>query len=117
MPTAQRTSVQQLTTTEAAVLALLAIEGERSGYDLLRAVTRAIGHIWSRLRGAVSTQRCHGSSSSVSRIERRPVAQATRPDKHVYRISREGRAGHHGLARTVEARGAPTPFSRSSSAA
>ena len=53
MPPAQRTSVQQLTTTEAAVLALLAIEGERSGYDLLKGVTHAIGHIWSPARSGL----------------------------------------------------------------
>ena len=35
------------TTTEAAVLALLALNGEQSGYDLLKHVTRSIGHIWA----------------------------------------------------------------------
>jgi DNA-binding PadR family transcriptional regulator len=42
-----KTATVTLTTTEAAVLALLAIEGERSAYDLTKAVERAIGHIWS----------------------------------------------------------------------
>jgi PadR family transcriptional regulator, regulatory protein AphA len=89
VPTAQRTNVQQLTTTEAAVLALLAIEGERSGYDLLKAVTNAIGHIWSPARS--------GLYASLPRLvklglaESRSVAQSSRPDKHLYRISGEGR--------------------------
>jgi DNA-binding PadR family transcriptional regulator len=100
MPTAQRTSVQQLTTTEAAVLALLAIEGERSGYDLLRAVTQAIGHIWSPARS--------GLYAALPRLVKlglahsRPVAQATRPDKHVYRSTRAGRAALDGWLQTVE---------------
>jgi DNA-binding PadR family transcriptional regulator len=42
-----KTATVTLTTTEAAVLALLAIEGEQSPYNLTKAVERAIGHIWS----------------------------------------------------------------------
>ena len=102
MPTAQRTSVQQLTTTEAAVLALLAIEGERSGYDLMKAVTQAIGHIWSPARS--------GLYAALPRLvklglaQSRAVAQSSRPDKHAVphharragrarRVARDGRAG------------------------
>jgi DNA-binding PadR family transcriptional regulator len=47
MPSVQQVRTVRPTTTEAAVLALLAIEGERSAYDLTKAVERAIGHIWS----------------------------------------------------------------------
>jgi DNA-binding PadR family transcriptional regulator len=42
-----QTATASLTTTEAAVLALLAIEGEQSPYNLTKAVERAIGHIWT----------------------------------------------------------------------
>ena len=70
MPTAQRTSVQQLTTTEAAVLALLAIEGERSGYDLMKAVTQAIGHIWSPARS--------GLYAALPRLVKLGLARAAR---------------------------------------
>ena len=100
MPTAQRTSVQQLTTTEAAVLALLAIEGERSGYDLMKAVTKAIGHIWSPARS--------GLYAALPRLvklglaQSRSVAQSSRPDKNLYRISREGRAALDAWLETVE---------------
>jgi DNA-binding PadR family transcriptional regulator len=100
MPTAQRTAVQQLTTTEAAVLALLAIEGERSGYDLLKAVTKAIGHIWSPARS--------GLYAALPRLVKlglahsRAVSQSARPDKHVYRSTREGRAALDGWLETVE---------------
>ena len=53
MPTAQTTAVAALTTTEAAVLALLAIEGERSGYDLTKLVAQAIAHVWSPARSGL----------------------------------------------------------------
>ena len=42
-PVRQAEASRTLTTTEAAVLALLEIEGERSGYDLLKLVSKAIG--------------------------------------------------------------------------
>jgi DNA-binding PadR family transcriptional regulator len=100
MPTAQRTSVQQLTTTEAAVLALLAIEGERSGYDLLKAVTQAIGHIWSPARS--------GLYAALPRLvqlglaQSRSVEQSSRPDKQVYRSTRYGRRALDLWLETVE---------------
>jgi DNA-binding PadR family transcriptional regulator len=100
MSTAQRTTAQQLTTTEAAVLALLAIEGERSGYDLLKAVTKAIGHIWSPARS--------GLYAALPRLvklglaQSRSVAQSSRPDKQVYRISRDGRNALDVWLETVE---------------
>jgi DNA-binding PadR family transcriptional regulator len=40
MPTASRSAVRRVTTTEGAVLALLAIEGERSPYELAKQVYR-----------------------------------------------------------------------------
>ena len=46
MPAA-RQRTRTLTTTEAAVLALLAIEGEQSGYDLLKQASRSIGQVWA----------------------------------------------------------------------
>ena len=47
---ATRTATRTLTTTEAAVLSLLAIEGENSGYDLLKYVQKAIGYVWAPAR-------------------------------------------------------------------
>jgi DNA-binding PadR family transcriptional regulator len=100
VPATVETGVQQLTTTEAAVLALLAIEGERSGYDLLKAVTRAIGHIWAPARS--------GLYAALPRLvtlglaQSRAVAQSTRPDKHVYRSTRAGRAALDAWLETVE---------------
>ena len=61
MPGAADDGRQQLTTTEAAVLALLAIEGERSAYDLTKLVTQAIAHIWSPARSGLCTPCCRDS--------------------------------------------------------
>ena len=44
-PTRSKAKTKAVTTTEAAVLALLAIEGERSGFDLLDLSKKAIGHV------------------------------------------------------------------------
>src|ERR1041385_576132 len=96
----QQAAVAELTTTEAAVLALLAIEGERSAYDLVQLVQKAIAHVWSPARSglyAVLPRLVrHGLAS------RRPVAQATRPDKQLYRIAPAGRAALDGWLTTVE---------------
>jgi len=100
VPVAQRTQAQQLTTTEAAVLALLAIEGERSGYELMKAVTQAIGHVWSPARS--------GLYAALPRLvklglaQSKAVAQSSRPDKQVYRLSPDGRAALDAWLETVE---------------
>jgi PadR family transcriptional regulator, regulatory protein AphA len=99
MPT-REAAVARLTTTEAAVLALLAIEGERSGYDLLKLVQRSIAHLWSPARS--------GLYSVLPRLvelklaSRRRVAQSTRPDKHLYRLAPPGRAALDAWLATVE---------------
>ncbi len=78
------------TTTEAAVLALLALNGEQSGYDLLKHVDRSIGHVWapakSRLYALLPRLVDDGLASSHT------VAQSTRPDKEVYALTATGRA-------------------------
>ena len=94
------TRLTQLTTTEGAVLALLAIEGERSGYDLLKLVQQAIAHVWSPARS--------GLYAVLPRLVRdglassRTVAQTTRPDKQLYRLTRPGRAALAEWLETVE---------------
>src|SRR4029079_3362271 len=98
MPTAVRTG--QLTTTEAAVLALLAIEGERSGYDLLKLVQRAIAHVWSPARSAlyaVLPRLANGGLAS-----HRTLAQSNRPDRRLYAITPAGRASLDAWLQQVE---------------
>ncbi|HEX5800697.1 MAG TPA: PadR family transcriptional regulator [Gaiellaceae bacterium] len=82
--------VRATTTTEAAVLALLAINGEQSGYDLLKHVGRSIGHVWapakSQLYALLPRLVRDGLASS------RTVVQSGRPDKELYALTAAGRA-------------------------
>ena len=82
------------------MLALLAIEGERSGYDLLKLVENAIGHVWSPARSGLYAVLPRLVRDGLAR--RRTVAQSTRPDKQLYRITREGRRALDTWLETVE---------------
>jgi DNA-binding PadR family transcriptional regulator len=92
--------IAPLTTTEAAVLALLTIEGERSGYDLMKAVTQAIGHIWTPARSGLYAALPRLVHAGLAHS--RSVTQSTRPDKQVYRVSREGRRALKDWLESVE---------------
>lgn len=100
MPVTRTTAVERLTTTEAAVLALLAIEGERSGYDLLKLVEKAIGHVWSPARSGLYAVLPRLVRDGLAR--RRTKAQSSRPDKQLYRITRDGRRSLAAWLETVE---------------
>lgn len=100
MAVVPQSQVERLTTTEAAVLALLAIEGERSGYDLQKLVSRAIGHVWAPARSGLYAALPRLVALSLTRS--RSVAQTSRPDKQVYRITREGRRSLAAWLETVE---------------
>jgi PadR family transcriptional regulator AphA len=88
------TDVATLTTSEAAVLALLALGGEGSGYELTKRVGRAIAHVWaparSRLYALLPRLVADGYASVTT------VKQETRPDKQVYAITETGRAALDG---------------------
>ena len=100
MPVAKATAVSELTTTEAAVLALLAIEGERSGYDLSKLVAKAIGLVWSPARS--------GLYAVLPRLERaglvrgRVAAGGKRPDRRLYKLTRRGLDALEAWLETVE---------------
>jgi DNA-binding PadR family transcriptional regulator len=100
MPVTKSAAIAKLTTTEAAVLALLAIEGERSGYDLSKLVEKSIAHVWSPARS--------GLYAVLPRLERaglarsRVIAQSSRPDKRLYAITRAGRHSLDAWLETVE---------------
>jgi DNA-binding PadR family transcriptional regulator len=89
-----------LTTTEAAVLALLAIEGERSGYDLDKLVQKAIGHVWRPARTQLYALLPRLESDGLARS--RTVTQTGRPDKRLYRLTRAGRTALDAWLTTVE---------------
>jgi DNA-binding PadR family transcriptional regulator len=102
MPVASERAVEQLTTTEAAVLALLAIEGERSGYELAKAVEKAIGHIWAPARS--------GLYACLPRLAKLGLAGVRRTDKPRYAIAPPGRAALATWFETVEPGARDTVF-------
>jgi DNA-binding PadR family transcriptional regulator len=88
MPSAD--SPERLTTTEHALLGMLARYGECSGYELLRQAREGVGFFWSPAKSHVY--------DLLPRLEqrglatRRMVAQQGKPDKHLWRLTRQGRA-------------------------
>jgi DNA-binding PadR family transcriptional regulator len=80
--------VGQVTTTEAAVLAQLAMEGERSGYDLAKLAEKSIAHVWAPARSGLYAvlPRLEKAGLAKSRV----VAQQSRPDKRLYAITAAG---------------------------
>jgi PadR family transcriptional regulator AphA len=77
-----------LTLTEAAVLALLRIEGERSGYDLLKLAGKAIGHVWAPAKSQLYTTLRRLVEAGL--VRSRKVVQTTRPDKQLFRLTAAG---------------------------
>jgi DNA-binding PadR family transcriptional regulator len=102
VPVVSEQAVQQLTTTEAAVLALLAIEGERSGYELAKAVESAIGHIWAPARS--------GLYACLPRLAKLGLASVHRTDKPLYAIAPAGRAALQAWFETIEPEARDTVF-------
>jgi DNA-binding PadR family transcriptional regulator len=100
VPATKTTAVAELTTTEAAVLALLAIEGERSGYDLLKLAEKSIAHVWSPTRSGLYAVLPRLARAGL--VRRRVVAQATRPDKQLYAITRDGKRALEAWLERVE---------------
>jgi DNA-binding PadR family transcriptional regulator len=82
------------------VLALLAIEGERSGYDLLKMVSKAIANVWAPARSQLYALLPRLVRDGLA--ESRHVVQERLPDKTLYRISADGRAVLDEWLETVE---------------
>ena len=89
-----------LTTTEAAVLALLAIQGERSAYDLHKLVERNIAHVWRPARTQLYAVLPRLESDGLARS--RILAQQGRPDKRLYTLTSSGRDALEAWLTTVE---------------
>jgi PadR family transcriptional regulator, regulatory protein AphA len=83
-----------LTTSEAAVLALLALGGEGSGYELTKRVGRAIAHVWAPARSQLYA--LLPRLVADGHVDVRTVRQRTRPDKQVYTLTDDGRAALDG---------------------
>jgi len=86
-----QTATVTLTTTEAAVLALLAIVGEQSAYNLTKAVDKAIGHVWSPAKS--------GLYATLPRLAKDGLAQK---NGRIYSIAPAGSAALEHWLTTVE---------------
>ena len=89
----------RLTTTELAVLGLLA-DGERSGYDLHAKAARGVGYIWTPAKSQIYKVLPRLVARGL--VSRRDVAQIARPDKQLYRMTRAGRTTLREWVETVE---------------
>src|SRR5947209_20028556 len=94
MAVAEKAAALELTTTEAAVLALLALEGERPAYELAGAVERSIGHVWAPARS--------GLYACLPRLAKNGLATVRHRGKALYSIAPAGRAALESWLATVE---------------
>jgi DNA-binding PadR family transcriptional regulator len=77
----------ELTATEYAVLGLLT-HGEKSGYDLRKAAERSVGYFWTPAKSRIYAILPRLVDAGL--VRRRDVAQASRPDKQLYRLTAKG---------------------------
>jgi DNA-binding PadR family transcriptional regulator len=80
----------RLTTTEHALLGMLARYGEHSGYELLKLAQTGVGFLWSPAKSHVYDVLPRLERGGHAR--RRVIRQAGKPDKHLWRITARGRA-------------------------
>lgn len=90
----------KLTTTENALLGMLARYGEHSGYELLKLAETGVGYVWSPARSHVYDVLPRLERGGYAR--RRVVAQTEKPDKHLWRITASGRAALKGWIDTID---------------
>ncbi len=83
-------NTRTLTTTEAGVLGLLALEGERSGYDLSKQAGQSVGHVWAPTKSHLYAVLRRLSGEGL--VGARAVAQERRPDKQLYVLTEAGQA-------------------------
>lgn len=89
-----------LTATEAAVLALLARCGEKSGYELAAIARRGVGYVWAPARSRVYATLPRLAAAGLA--ARRDVVQRQRPDKQLHRITPRGEEALGTWLETVE---------------
>ena len=82
------TRTASLTTTEAAVLALLALDGESSPYDLMKSVSSAIGYVWAPAKTHLYAVLPRLAKEGLLRSRRAQAGR--RPPKQLYRLTRAG---------------------------
>jgi PadR family transcriptional regulator AphA len=79
---------ETISTTEGALLGLLASAGERSGYELAKLAERGIAYLWTPSRSQIYKVLPHLVAAGFARM--REVEQRGRPDKAVYEVRPEG---------------------------
>jgi DNA-binding PadR family transcriptional regulator len=89
-----------ITTTEGAVLGLLAAAGERSGYELAKVAEGGIAYLWTPSRSQIYKVLPRLVAAGFARM--REVAQQGRPDKALYELTPEGLSALRGWLEEVE---------------
>jgi DNA-binding PadR family transcriptional regulator len=100
----ETTAIDKLTTTEHALLGMLARYGEHSGYELLKLAEMGIGFFWSPAKSHVYEVLPRLERGGHAR--RRLVRQQGRPDKQLWQITPRGRTVLAVWLNTVD----PDPF-------
>lgn len=70
------------------MLALLTVEGERSGYELTKLAAKSVGHVWAPARSQLYAVLGRLAREGLARV--RTVVQSERPDKQLYKVTRRG---------------------------
>jgi PadR family transcriptional regulator, regulatory protein AphA len=94
------TRTKALTLTEAAVLCLLAVEGEQSGYELFKRAMRSVGHVWAPAKSQLYAVLPRLARDGHARA--RTVVQSDRPDKQLYEITAAGKRTLEAWLETVD---------------
>ena len=71
------------------MLCLLEVEGETSGYELLKRASRGVGHVWAPAKSHLYTVLPRLAKDRLARA--RTVVQSDRPDKQLYKITAAGK--------------------------
>ncbi len=79
---------ETISTTEGAVLGLLAAAGERSGYELAKLAEDGVAYLWTPSRSQIYKVLPRLVLAGLARV--REVEQQGRPDKALYQVTPEG---------------------------
>ena len=83
------------------MLCLLAVEGEQSGYELLKRAGRGVGHVWAPAKSHLYAVLPRLARDGLARV--RTVVQSDRPDKQLYAITPTGKRALSSWLETVDA--------------
>jgi PadR family transcriptional regulator AphA len=78
---------------------MLAINGVLSGYDMLRQISKSVGHVWQPARSQLYAVLPRLVREGLATA--REVPQDDRPDKRLYRITKAGEAALHDWLATI----------------